>query len=106
MNKNKYISFRVTESEYTLIKSKAEKAGMTISKFASKSILGQNIYVIKGVKDFTHQLSKIGTNVNQLAILAHDGKLKVIDLSETRKELNMIWQSLNLLRNHLKQKQD
>lgn len=96
-NKTKRIIFRVTESEYKKIGNKAKKAKMNISQYVSLSALGRDIVVIEDIKELTHQLSKVGTNLNQITMLAHQGRVKCIDLSSVIKVVNEIWQLLNSL---------
>ncbi|WP_055668250.1 MobC family plasmid mobilization relaxosome protein [Desnuesiella massiliensis] len=97
MNKNKFITLRVTEEEYIKIKEKAKKSKVTLSKYVAFSALDKNIIVIDGMKDVAKQLIKIGTNLNQLVVLCHEGKISCLDLSQCRKEIHEIWQLLNSL---------
>jgi hypothetical protein len=41
-----------------------------------------------------HQLSKIGNNLNQLTVLAHQGKIKEVNLTKTREEFTGLWDEL------------
>ena len=91
------LSFRVTEEEYDEIISKAQKSNMNLSRYLSFSALDKEIVVFQEIKEFAHQLSKIGTNLNQLALLANQGKISCVDIGVVKKVLNEIWQSLTLL---------
>ena len=91
-------NIRMTEDEIKLIKKKAKKANMTFSNYIISSAINNEIIVIDSIKDFTHQLSKIGANVNQITILSHQGKITSPDLSSLSKLLNEIWQELVSLR--------
>jgi hypothetical protein len=44
-----------------------------------------------------HNVAKIGNNINQLTVLAHTERIKVVDLKEFKNELNKIWQALDEL---------
>lgn len=70
---------------------------MNISKYVSLSALGRDIVVIEDLKELTHQLSKVGNNLNQVTMLAHQGKVKAVDLSSVKKVVEDIWQLLNSL---------
>ena len=43
------------------------------------------------------ELRRIGNNINQLTKLANSRVITCADLRSTKKELEKIWQSLNLL---------
>jgi len=96
-NKVKRINLRVTEKEYEKIEKKAKKAKMNISHYVSLSALDRDIVVFEDLKELIHQLSKAGNNLNQITLLAHQGKIKAVDLSSVRKVVEEIWQSLNSL---------
>ena len=97
LNKAKRINFRVTEKEYEKIEKKAKKAKMNISQYVSLSALGRDIVVFDELKEFTKQLSKAGNNLNQITMLAHQGKVTCIDLTSVKKVVSEIWQLLNSL---------
>lgn len=97
INKSKRITFRVTQSEYKKIENKAKKAKMNISQYVSLSAVGRDIVIIDDLKELTHQLSKVGINLNQITMLAHQGKVSCIDLSSVKKVVEEIWQLLNSL---------
>lgn len=52
------------------------------------------IIVIEDIKDFTHQLSKFGTNMNQLTVLYHQEKINAPNISFVNKVLSEIWKYL------------
>lgn len=95
-------STRITKAEYQIIQEKAEVAGLTVSRYLASSALGKEINVIKidgqeEIKEISHLLSKLGTNLNQLAMLSHQGKIKTISLDETEEGVKKSWRLLNLL---------
>ncbi|PKM68788.1 MAG: plasmid mobilization relaxosome protein MobC [Firmicutes bacterium HGW-Firmicutes-2] len=94
MNKTKFIGFRVTEAEYNKIKKKAEKSNHSISKYVSLSALDKEIIFFDDIKEMNHQLSKIGNNLNQLTVLAHQGKIKEVNLTQTRETFTGLWDEL------------
>jgi len=96
-NKTKFIRARVTEKEYKEIKTKAKKAKMNLSSYITKSALDKEIIIIEELKDMVHNISKIGNNINQLTVLAHTERIKVVDLKEFKKALNSIWKELSEL---------
>lgn len=95
--KTEYIRARVTEKEKEKIINKAKKANMNVSHYISLASLEKDIIVFEELKEFTKQLSKVGNNLNQITMLAHQGKVTFIDLSSIEKVVSEIWQLLNLL---------
>ena len=47
--------------------------------------------------DAIDKINKIGVNINQLTRLANSGIITCVELDNAKKELQKIWQSLNLL---------
>lgn len=106
IRKERFIGLRVTDTEYRQIEGKAKKAKMNMSQYVSLQALERDIVVYEGLKEHTHQLSKLGTNLNQVLILAHQGKLSTIDIQPIKKEIHEIWQLLNSLTEGTKRIQD
>lgn len=106
MNKTKRINFRVTDTEYRQIERKAKKTKMNMSQYVSLQALERDITIYEGLKEHTHQLSKLGTNLNQVLILAHQGKLSTIDIQPIKKEIHELWQLLNSLTEGTRRIQD
>lgn len=80
MNKDIRITFRVTPEDYERIKSKADQAHMSVSAYVRAAALRHKVVVVEGLKEHTHELKGIGRSLNQLTILAHEGRISVIDL--------------------------
>ena len=55
-----------------------------------------NITVIQGLPEVAKELRYIGNNINQLTKLCHEGKIQVLEMAEIKKQMEEIWQSLNL----------
>jgi len=96
--RNVQTNIRMTQEEVEQIKKKANKANMTFSNYVIASSLNKEVVVIDGIKDFTHQLSKIGTNLNQLTMLCHQGKISCPDINSTNNILKEIWIALMCIR--------
>lgn len=93
-------TFRLTPEELKVIEIKARKANLNISEFVRRAALDKEIVVIEELKEFTKELRGVGKNINQLAILAHQGKISVVeekDLINVKEKVNEIWQLLNFL---------
>lgn len=97
-NKNNVCATRFTDEEYSIVEQKAKKANMTISKFLAYAAIKREIVVIDGIKELAHHLSKVGNNLNQLTMLAHQNRFpKNPDVDEIKKVVNEVWQLLNSL---------
>lgn len=96
--RNVQTNIRMTEDEIEQIKKRAKKANMTFSNYVIASAFNKEIVVIDGIKDFTHQLSKVGTNLNQLTMLCHQGKINCPDINSVNKMLKEIWEYLVTIR--------
>ena len=53
--------------------------------------------VINALPEMITELRRIGNNINQLTRLANSGIITCVELDNAKKELQKIWQSLNLL---------
>ena len=80
MNKDIRITFRVTPEDYERIKTKADQAHMSVSAYVRAAALRHKVVVVDGLKEHTHELKGIGRSLNQLTILAHEGRITVVDL--------------------------
>lgn len=59
--------------------------------------LEKEIKVVNGADSIAEELRRIGNNINQIARRVNAGYITTVNLTETKKELIEIWQSLNLL---------
>lgn len=97
MKKKDRIEIRVTPEEKMLITLKSKQANQSISEFLIKSSVENKVVVINDLTQMTTELRRIGNNINQLTRLANSRIITCVDLEGTKKELQKIWQSLNLL---------
>ena len=92
--KNVIISFRVTPEEKVRLEQKS-RGYEKISDYLRDCIFGKEIIVIEGVDRVADELRRIGNNLNQLTRAVNMGQIRAVDLSGMRKEVAMLWQSLN-----------
>lgn len=97
MKKTERIEMRLTPDEKMKIVNNSIKAKMTISEYLITAGLNKEIVVIDDLDKMVTQLRKIGNNINQLTKLANSRIITCVELDEVKKELETIWQSLNLL---------
>ena len=93
-NKSKMFSFRISEKDYFTIQSKAAKAKLSMTAFITNSALDKKITVIDGLGETARELKGIGRNLNQLTTLCNMGKIRNIDLSDTKEGLRRIYVAL------------
>ncbi len=78
--RNKTISIRCINDEYNRVHNRAEKYGLRLNEFVLKTALGKKIIVAQGLDEVVRQQKAVGNNLNQLTRLAHEGKIKTVDL--------------------------
>ena len=80
--RNRTITIRCTDDEYERIHSKAQLHKLSLSDFVLRSALDKKIVVADGLDDVAKQQKAIGRNLNQIAMLAHEGRLHSVRLDE------------------------
>ena len=80
--RNRTITIRCTDDEYERIHRKAERHKLSLSDFILRSALDKKIVVADGLDEVAKQQKAIGRNLNQIAMLAHEGRLRSVRLDE------------------------
>ena len=102
MNRNIVMKFRATEEEAGEIRRKAVAAGMTVSRFLRTSAVKSQValYKIADIYGLRSDLRRIGTNINQIAMVANSNKsVYQSDVRELKKQFSELSEKLN---EHLK----
>jgi hypothetical protein len=73
-NKDTRLIFRVSPHDKISIINKAKRAKMSLSEFCRKAVLGKEVKHVEGLDIIIYDLDKIGTNINQIAIAANQGR--------------------------------
>ena len=68
---------------------------MTITDYVIKCATSKKIANYDGLKELTTQVKKLGNNLNQLLILARQGKIQVVYLNEIQAELAKLHDELS-----------
>jgi len=97
MAKDEFIRFRVAGWEKHYITKKAEKAHMSVSEFVRSSAMGREVTVIEGVNELMTELRRQGNNLNQLTIMARQGRIDMVDMKPFMEVYSETWQTLNSL---------
>ena len=80
--RNRTITIRCTDDEYDRIHNKAQRHKLSLSDFVLRSALDKKIVVADGLDEVAKQQKAIGRNLNQIAMLAHEGRLHSVRLDE------------------------
>ena len=80
--RNRTITIRCTDDEYERIHSKAERHKLSLSDFVLRSAIDKKIIVADELDEVAKQQKAIGRNLNQIAMLAHEGRLHSVRLDE------------------------
>ena len=86
------ITVRLSPEELNSIAAKAETAHMALSTYIRACALRHKVVVVEGVKECASELKAIGRNLNQLTVLAHEGRIQLVNLDgvESALEKNYI----------------
>lgn len=95
MKKDNVIVIRVTKQEKERFIKKSQKAEMSLSEYLIEQGLERDIIIIEDVKNFVHELIKIGNNINQLTHLANSGVIRTVYLDGFKEDMKKIWINLN-----------
>lgn len=97
--KNHQIKFYVSDKELVKLDKNVEKSMLNRSEFLRTVAIEKRVIVIEGLDNFVIQIKKIGVNINQIAKVLNSQNIFDCrkDLQLAQKELNKIWQLLNLL---------
>ncbi len=80
--RNRTITIRCTDDEYERIHNKAQRHKLSLSDFVLRSAMDKKIIVADGLDEVAKQQKAIGRNLNQIAMLAHEGRLHSVRLDE------------------------
>ena len=70
---------------------------MSVSEFVRSSAMGREVTVIEGVDELLTELRRQGNNLNQLTIMARQGRIDMVDMKPFLEVYSETWQTLNSL---------
>jgi len=85
------ITVRLSPEELNSIEAKAETAHMALSTYIRACALRHKVVVVEGVKECNSELKAIGRNLNQLTVLAHEGRIQLVNLEGVESALEKIY---------------
>ena len=92
--RNRTITIRCTDGEYERIHNKAQWHKLSLSDFVLRSALDKKIVVADGLDEVAKQQKAIGRNLNQIAMLAHEGRLHSVRLDELIEQHKAVTQAV------------
>ena len=92
--RNRTITIRCTDDEYERIHSKAERHKLSLSDFVLRSAMDKKIVVADGLDEVAKQQKAIGRNLNQIAMMAHVGRLHSVRLDEIIEQHKSVTQAV------------
>jgi len=95
MSRTEFIRVRVTPEEKKIITKKALSSYRLLSDYMRDCALEKEIVVVPGLEEAAKELRRIGNNLNQMTVLAHQSKAQFFNLEELKKEVGQIWQFVN-----------
>ena len=81
------ITVRLSPEELNSIEAKAETAHMALSTYIRACALRHKVIVVEGIKECNSELKAIGRNLNQLTVLAHEGRIQLVNLDSVESAL-------------------
>lgn len=97
MAKDQFIRARVAGWEKFVISGNARKARMTESEFVRRAALEKDVVVIDGAAELLAELRRQGNNLNQLVILARQGRIELVNFQPFMEVYQNTWRALNSL---------
>lgn len=101
MAMNHFLRARVPEWEKRYVKDEAAKAHMSESEFLRLAAMDKQVTVIEGVNELLTELRYQGNNLNQLTVMARQGRIEVVNMEPFMEVYERIWQMLNSLLSHV-----
>lgn len=95
MAKNQFIRARVAGWEKDCIRRKADAAHMTESEFVRRAAMDREVTVIEGMDELLRELRYQGNNLNQLTVMARQGRITQVNYEPFTEVYRNAWQTLN-----------
>lgn len=87
----------MTPAERRKIEAKVRQSGLCQQEYLLHAALEMPILVVEDLKPLLGELRAWGRNLNQLTVLAHQGRIESANLRETVEMLGRVYETLNRL---------
>lgn len=85
--KKRRLSIKLTQADWDAIHRKAEQSGKNLTDYVTTSCLGKEIVIINDLAEVLREQRGISSNLNQLVMLAHRGRITAVGLTEIQSVL-------------------
>ena len=96
-NKDVRVTIRLSPEQYESIKGRADTAHLSLSSYIRSAAMRHKVTVIDALPEMTRELKGLGRNLNQLTILAHEGRVTSPYLSRAASALEHCYTELHRL---------
>ena len=86
--RNVTITIRCTEEERNRIYQKVKQHNLKLNDFILRSAMDKKIINIDGLSEVMREQKAIGRNLNQIAMLTHEGRLRAVQLDKLIEQHN------------------
>lgn len=95
--RNQVVAFRVMPAERRQIRAKIKRSGLSQQAYLLRAALDQPIQVVEDLKPVLAELRACGRNLNQLTVLAHQGRIQTANLRAAADALGRTYDAVNAL---------
>lgn len=92
--KKRRLSIKLTQENWEKIHRKAEQSKKNLTDYVTHTCLGKEIVIITDLAEVLKELKAVGKNLNQIAMLAHSGKITAVNLDGVQSEMIEINENL------------
>ena len=97
MPREEFIRLRVADWEKFWLQQEADKAGLPLSAYVREAALHHSVVVFEGLDELARELRYQGNNLNQLTLLARQGRVEQVNYEPFVEAYKNVWQALNSL---------
>ena len=103
---SKFLKMRVSPEDIEIMIKKAETLKISRSDFVRQAIRNSNVYALPSddIRKFTSELRDINKNIDKIVTRCNKGKLKSVNLEETKEAITNAWKELYKLREAIRNK--
>ena len=85
--KKRRLSIKLTQEDFDKIHRKAEQANKNITDYVTATCLGKEIVIITDLAELLKDLKAMGRHLNQIAVLAHSGRINAVNFTGVQEEM-------------------
>ena len=90
----------MAKNQFIRVRRKADAAHMTESEFVRRAAMDREVTVIEGMDELLRELRYQGNNLNQLTVMARQGRITQVNYELFTEVYRNAWQTLNSLLSH------